>query len=114
MIKRFTAELYEGHSDCAVLVPFDPVAIWNTTPRRIGYQKHMGHAVAGKVAASGTAKAEPFESWIWFYARQWRMVIDDDVLAKIKAEPGQRVKLAVRPHPKPETVAPYRPARQRG
>lgn len=55
-MKRFTAEIYEGHSDCAVIVPFDPAKVWKTTPKRIGYGKHVGHA------AQGTVEGEPFES----------------------------------------------------
>lgn len=106
-MKRFTAEVYEGHSDCAVLVPFDPAQVWESTPRRIGYGKHVGHAV------QGTIDGKPFESWIWFYFREWRMVIADRVLQAIGAAPGDTVKLAVRPHPKPETVAPYKPGTKR-
>jgi hypothetical protein len=101
--KRFAAELYGGHSDCAVLVPFDPGRAWNAKPVRIGYQKHVGHAVRG------TVDGEPFEGWIWFYFREWRLVIPDSVLAAIDAEPGDTLAIAVRPHPEPETVAPYRP-----
>ena len=63
-MNRFTAELYEGHSDRAVVVPFDPGEVWGTTPRRIGYGKHKGHAV------QGTVNGEPFEDWIWFYFRE--------------------------------------------
>jgi hypothetical protein len=102
-LKRFTATLYEGHSDCAVLVPFDPSMTWNAKPRRIGYGKHMGYAV------QGTVNGKPFESWIWFYFREWRMVIADAVLAAAKAEPGDAVRIAVRLHPRPGTAAPYKP-----
>jgi hypothetical protein len=106
-MKRFTAEVYEGHSDCAVIVPFDPAKTWKTGPRSIGYGKHKGHAVRG------TLDGEPFESWIWFYFHQWRMVIPDPALAAVGAKPGDTVKVAVRPHPKPETVAPYKPGAKR-
>jgi hypothetical protein len=54
-VKRFVAELYQGHSDCAVIVPFDPARAWGSEPRRIGYGKHVGHAVRG------TVDGEPFE-----------------------------------------------------
>ena len=107
-VQRFTAELYQGHSDRAVLVPFDPAKAWGTQPRRIGYRKHTGHAV------EGTVDGKPFEGWIWFYFREWRMVIPDAVLAASGAEPGETVKVAVRPHPAPETVAPYEPGAKRG
>jgi hypothetical protein len=101
--RRFSAELYEGHSDCAVLVPFDPSRTWSTEPRRIGYRKHVGHAVRG------TVDGQPFESWIWFYFHEWRMVIDHAVLRAARVKPGDRVKIVVRPHPEPEAAAPYTP-----
>ena len=107
-LQRFAAEIYEGHSDCAVLVPFDPAKVWKSSaPRRIGYGKHLGHAVHGKV------DGEAFESWIWFYFHEWRMVIADAVLAAIDASPGDTVKISVRPHPEPEKVPPYRPGAKR-
>ena len=106
-MKRFTAEIYAGHSDCAVLVPFDPAQAWKSTPCRIGYGKHVGHAVRG------TVNGEPFESWIWFYFHEWRMVIDDAVLAAIRAKPGDAVKITVRAHPTPTSVKPYEPGPKR-
>ena len=106
-LKRFTAEVYEGHSDCAVLVPFDPAEEWKTKPVRIGYGKHVGHAVRGTIGGV------PFESWIWFYFHEWRMVVPDPVLAAAGLSPGDRAKVAVRPHPRPEAVARYRPGPKR-
>lgn len=105
--KTFTAEIYEGHSDRAVIVPFDPSKAWGTKPRRIGYRNHVGHAVLGNVGG------KPFESWIWFYFREWRMVIADPILAAAGAAPGDAVKITVRPHPEPESVAPYEPGPKR-
>jgi hypothetical protein len=106
-VKTFTAEIYEGHSDCAVVVPFDPARVWKTKPRRIGHREYVGHAVRGTVGGRA------FESWIWFYFHQWRMVIADDVLAAAGATPGDEVKIAVGPHPDPEAVAPYQPGPKR-
>jgi hypothetical protein len=105
--KRFSAELYEGHSDCAVIVPFDPSKTWDVPTHRIGYRKYQGYAVRG------TASGKPFESWIWFYFHQWRMVIPDSTLAAIDAEAGKKVRVAVSPHPEPEAVAPYKPGPKR-
>ena len=105
--KQFTAEIYEGHSDCAVIVPFDPVQAWKTTPKRIGYGKHTGHAVEGSI------DGVPFEGWIWFYFHEWRMVVPDAVLSAIGAAPGTAVKVVVRPHRDPESVAPYEPGPRR-
>jgi hypothetical protein len=106
-MRRFRAELYAGHSDSAVIVPFDPSKSWKTKPRRIGYRKYTGHAVRG------TINGESFESWIWFYFREWRMVIDASVLAAIGAEPGDEMTIAVSPHPHPEEVPPYEPGARR-
>jgi hypothetical protein len=106
-LKKFTAELYEGHSDCAVIVPFDPAQVWKTKPHRIGYRSYVGHAVRGTVGG------EQFESWIWFYFHQWRMVIPDRVLEAVHAAPGDTVKITVRPHPSPEAVAAYTPGPKR-
>jgi hypothetical protein len=41
------------------------------------------------------------------------MVIPDAVVAAAGASAGDEVSIAVRPHPKPESVAPYRPGRKR-
>jgi len=106
-MKRFRAELYEGHSDCAVIVPFDPALAWKSKPQRIGYRKYVGHAVRA------TVDGEPFESWIWFYFHQWRMVVPDAVLEAIGAAPGDSLQLTVRPHPDPASVAPYEPGPKR-
>ena len=102
-MKRFTATLYRGHSDSAVIVPFDPGTLWQLEPRRIGYRKYVGYAVRGRIAGV------TFESWIWLYFHEWRMVIADAVLAKAKVEPGDAVTISVEPHAKPEQVAPYVP-----
>jgi hypothetical protein len=107
--KRFIAEIYEGHSDCAVIVPFDPAVAWGsaTSARRIGYGKHVGHAVLG------TINGESFESWIWFYFKQWRMVVAAEVLKAAGVAPGDTGKIAVRAHPQPESVAKYKPGPRR-
>jgi hypothetical protein len=38
----------------------------------------------------------------------------DAVLAAAGVAPGDEVRVAVRPHPQPESVAPYRPGGKRG
>lgn len=106
-MKRFRATLYAGHSDCAVIVPFDPSKLWDARPRRIGYRKYTGYAVQGTIAG------KPFESWIWFYFHEWRMVIADSVLAAAKVGPDDEVAISVKPHPAPDEVAPYTPGAKR-
>ncbi len=88
-------------------MPFDPAKVWKSTPRRIGYRKHVGHAVQGVV------EGQPFESWVWFYFHEWRMVLPDAVLAAIGAAPGDTMKIAVRPHSQPESVPHYKPGPKR-
>jgi hypothetical protein len=106
--KTFSAEIYQGHTtDCGVLVPFDPAKAWKTEPRCIGYRSHMGHATLGKVGG------EQFESWIFHYFHEWRMVVDGATLAKIGAGPGDTVKFTLRPHPRPEEVALFQPGPKR-
>lgn len=106
-MKKFSAEVYEGHSDCAVLVPFDPSKLWKTKPRRIGYGKHVGYAVRG------TVQGEPFEGWVWFYFHEWRLVIADAVLDAVGVGLGDTVQIALSEHPEPEAVPPYKPGPKR-
>jgi len=40
-------------------------------------------------------------------------VIPDPVLESVGAAPGDPLKIAVRPHPKPLSVAPYKPGPKR-
>jgi hypothetical protein len=101
--QRFEAEIYRGHSDRAVHVPFAPEVVWGIAPRRIGYRKHMGHAVRA------TVDGHPFEGWIWPYVRKFVLVIPDPVLDAASLDAGDVVELRVEPHPEPERVPPFRP-----
>ena len=101
--QRFEAEIYQGHSDRAVHVPFAPDVVWSGAPRPIGYRKHLGHAVRA------TVDGHPFDGWIWPYARRFVLVIPDDVLARADRDAGDVVELVVEPHPAPENVPPFRP-----
>ncbi len=102
-LQRFTAPLYAGHSDCAVVVPFDPAAAWGTPAHRIGYRQHRGHAV------QGTVDGVPFVGWIWFYFREWRLVLPRHLLRAAGAAAGDVVTIRVKPHPDPAAVPPYTP-----
>jgi hypothetical protein len=103
MRQRFEAEIYQGHSDRAVIVPFAPELVWSSVPRRIGYRQHLGHAVLG------TVDSHPFEGWIWPYAKQFRLVIPEPVMEAAGLDAGQRVEIVVEPHPDPSKVAPFHP-----
>ena len=107
--QRFTAEIYAGHTtDCGVLVPFDPSVQWQKAkPLPIGYYKHIGYAVRG------TIEGEAFESLIFHYFKQWRMVVPGLAMAAAKLEVGDAAEFVLRPHPKPETAAKFTPGPKR-
>lgn len=107
--KRFTGEVYAGHTtDCGVLVPFDPAKSWKgSKPLPIGYRKHVGHAVRG------TVNGQPFESWIFHYFHEWRMVVPAAALEAADVAAGESAKFAVRPHPDPESAPKFTPGPKR-
>jgi hypothetical protein len=89
-------------------VPFDPSKIWRTArPLPIGYRKHVGYAVRG------TVEGQPFESWIFHYFHEWRMVVPEAAMAYAKVNAGDSAKFAVRPHPKPEIAPKFVPGPKR-
>jgi hypothetical protein len=92
----FEAQLYEGHDKTrAVHVPFDPKDVWDVEPAQIvigrSKKKRPAHLVRG------TVNGVPFESAIWFYFRNFVMIIDDDVTKRAKAKPGDMLELVVQP-----------------
>lgn len=107
--KRFTAEVYAGHTtDCGVLVPFDPAKAWKSSkPLPTGYRKHVGHAV------KGTIEGKPFESFVFHYFREWRMVVPAKALDAAGIGPGESAKFALSPHPGPESVPKFVPGPKR-
>jgi hypothetical protein len=109
VMKRFSAEVYEGHTtDCGVIVPFDPGRAWKgSKPLPIGYQKHVGHAV------KGTIEGKPFESWVFHYFHQWRMVVPGSALKAAGVGAGESARFALRPHPQPGTAGKFTPGPKR-
>lgn len=107
--KRFTAEIYAGHTtDCGVLVPFDPSRLWKSAkPLPIGYRKHVGYAVRGTVARRA------FESWIFHYFHEWRMVVPADTLEAAGLGAGDSATFSVRPHENPATAPKFTPGPKR-
>ena len=93
--KRFPGTIYAGHTtDCGVLVPFDPSKVWpSVEPLPIGYRKFVGYAVRGTVAGV------PFESWIFHYFKQWRLVVPRKALEAAGVDAGDDARFSVRPHP---------------
>jgi hypothetical protein len=98
--KRFTAEIYQGHTtDCGVIVPFDAAKVWKTAkPLPIGYRKHVGYAVRG------TVNGKAFESWVFHYFHEWRMVVPEKALDAAGVGPEETAKFALSAHPDPESV----------
>lgn len=107
--KRFSAELYAGHTqDCGVIVPFDPSKFWKGIEQfPIGYRKLVGYAVRG------TVNGHAFESWIFEYFRQWRMVVPNDALDAASLDAGDRAKFSVSPHEDPENAPKFTPGPKR-
>jgi hypothetical protein len=97
--------VYQGHTtDCGVIVPFDPSKTWKESkPLPIGYRKLVGHAV------QGTIEGAPFESWIFHYFRQWRMVVPGPALDAANVAAGHQATFTVRPHPRPDEAPPFTP-----
>jgi len=108
-MKRFSAEVYEGHTtDCGVIVPFDPGGAWKASkPLPIGYRKLVGHAVVGSV------NGKPFESWVFHYFHQWRMVVPGAALEASGTAAGDRARFVLRPHPRPDDAAKFTPGPKR-
>ena len=45
----------------------------------------------------GTVNGVPFESAIWFYFRNFVMIIDDEIKKRAKAKPGDVLEIVVEP-----------------
>ena len=92
----FEAELYEGHDKtCAVHVPFDPNEIWGAAPDEIVIGRSKKARKAHRV--SGSINGVPFESAIWFYFRNFVLIIEPAVRKRAKAKPGDTVEIVVAP-----------------
>jgi len=107
--KRFTAEIYQGHTtDCGVIVPFDAAKVWKSSkPLPIGYRKHVGYAVRA------TINGKPFESFVFHYFKEWRMVVPEEALDAAGVGPEETAKFAHSAHPDPESVKKFEPGPKR-
>lgn len=107
--KSFSAEIYAGHTtDCGAIVPFDPSKVWRSAPTLpLGYRKHVGYAVRG------TLEGEAFESWVFLYHKQWRLIVPGAAMKAAKLGPGDTAEFAVQPHPEPETAPKFKPGPKR-
>lgn len=107
--QRFKAEVYAGHTtDCGALVPFDPAEKWKGTQLlSIGYRKHDGYAVQGSV------NGVPFESWVFFYFKQWRLIVPNPALDSAHVAVGEVASFTLRPHQHPEDNPKFTPGPKR-
>lgn len=113
----FEAALIEGHKGVtAVIVPFDPRAVWAREPVALDARRE-GWLVAGTV--NGVA----FEGWIGCRWGRFFILIDPALRAAAGARVGDRLEIAVAPTTSatalaiataqaPLTTAPRRPARR--
>jgi hypothetical protein len=103
--KRFSAEIYQGHTtDCGVIVPFDAAKVWKSAKTLpIGYRKHVGYAVRG------TVNGAKFESWVFHYFHEWRMVVPKKALDAAGVGPEETAKFALSLHPDPESAKKFEP-----
>jgi hypothetical protein len=92
----FQAALYEGHDGtCAVHVPFDPKEVWDHAPSEIVIGRKQTPRQAHLVR--GTVNGVSFESAIWFYFRNFVMIIEPAVTKRAKVAPGDTLEIVVEP-----------------
>ena len=88
----FVAELLMGHKGAAVIVPFDPGAVWGTQPVEHGVLPwRTGHLVRGFV------NGVPFEGWI---GRRWGrffLLVDEQLQRNAGAGIGDMLQVVVEP-----------------
>jgi hypothetical protein len=61
----------------------------------------------------GTIEGKPFESFVFHYFKEWRMVVPSKALAAAGLEAGDSAKFALRRHPDPESVPKFVPGPKR-
>jgi hypothetical protein len=87
----FEAALFEGHKGVhAVIVPFDPRAVWELEPTALDPRRE-GWLVAG------TVNGVTFEGWIGFRWGRFFLIVDAALRALAKVVVGDRLELAVAP-----------------
>jgi hypothetical protein len=88
----FVAELLMGHKGAAVIVPFDPGALWGTRPVTHGVLPwRTGHLVRGFV------NGVPFEGWI---GRRWGrffLLVGEELQRQAGAGIGDMLQVVVEP-----------------
>jgi len=88
--QRFRAEILMGHKGAAVIVPFDPTAVWKTKPVQVGFRR-LGHLVRG------TINGHAFEGWIGYRWGRYFIMVDDELQRAAGAAVGETVEMMVEP-----------------
>jgi hypothetical protein len=87
----FEAALFEGHKGVtAVIVPFDPRAVWELEPTELDPRRE-GWLVAG------TVNGVTFEGWIGFRWGRFFLIVDAALRAAAEVEVGDPLEIAVAP-----------------
>jgi hypothetical protein len=94
MGRRFVGRLEAGHKGDAVIVPFDPQAVWGRKPVDVvspQYGKRAGHLV------QGTLNGHPFEGWIGNRWNRYFLIVDEDLQRAAGIAAGDDVEVVVEP-----------------
>jgi hypothetical protein len=96
---KFTAELFEGHGGVhAVLVPFDPEAVWDVTAVPLD-DRREGWLV------KGTVNGAPFHGWIGYRWKRHFVILDAALRRAAKAKVGDTVSVVIEPTTSPRALA---------
>ena len=90
--QRFTAHLELGHKGSAVIVPFDPAAVWDVPAARLPHPRYRtGHLV------KGTLNRVAFDGFIGHRWGRFFILVEDDVQRAAGISPGDLVDVDIRP-----------------
>ena len=93
---RFEAQLFEGHKGVtAVLVPFDPEAVWRAKPVRLEGRRH-GWLV------TGTANGTRFEGYVGDRWGRFFIQLDEALCDAARVSVGDLVTMVIEPTTTPE------------
>jgi Domain of unknown function (DUF1905) len=88
---KFSSALIEGHKGVtAVIVPFDPVLVWDAKPTQLDPRRE-GWLV------SGTLNGVAFEGWIGFRWKRYFIIVDAVMREAIGAVVGDTIEVVVEP-----------------
>ena len=88
---RFTTALIEGHKGVtAVIVPFDPEAVWDSKPVALDARRR-GYLVRG------TINGAPFDGWIGFRWGKFFIIVEPALRRAAKTAVGELVEVVVSP-----------------